>query len=173
MQIIAFGFLGVIFLGSILLYLPISNQEPIAYLDALFVSVSAVCVTGLVTVVPAVQFTVFGKIILLLLIQIGGLGVIACTMAVFLAIRKKITMKSRVMIQQTYNLETLSGLVRFIIRILKGTVLVEGIGAVLFAFYLCLSMDLSGDWHMGSSILCPHSVMQELIYWHHQLYGIC
>ena len=62
MQIIAFGFLGVIFLGSILLYLPISNQEPIAYLDALFVSVSAVCVTGLVTVVPAVQFTVFGKI---------------------------------------------------------------------------------------------------------------
>ena len=50
MQIIAFGFLGVIFLGSILLYLPISNQEPIAYLDALFVSVSAVCVTGLVTV---------------------------------------------------------------------------------------------------------------------------
>ena len=55
---------------------------------------------------------------------------IACTMAVFLAIRKKITMKSRVMIQQTYNLETLSGLVRFIIRILKGTVLVEGIGAV-------------------------------------------
>jgi len=165
MQIIAFGFLGVIFLGSILLYLPISNQEPIAYLDALFVSVSAVCVTGLVTVVPAVQFTVFGKIILLLLIQIGGLGVIACTMAVFLAIRKKITMKSRVMIQQTYNLETLSGLVRFIIRILKGTVLVEGIGAVLFSFYLCLSMDLSGDWHMGSFILCPHSVMQELIYW--------
>ena len=135
MQIIAFGFLGVIFLGSILLYLPISNQEPIAYLDALFVSVSAVCVTGLVTVVPAVQFTVFGKIILLLLIQIGGLGVIACTMAVFLAIRKKITMKSRVMIQQTYNLETLSGMVRFIIRILKGTVLVEGMGAVLFAFY--------------------------------------
>ncbi len=182
MQIIAFGFLGVIFLGSILLYLPISNQEPIAYLDALFVSVSAVCVTGLVTVFPAAQFTLFGKVVLLGLIQIGGLGVIACTMAVFvsvsavcvtglvtvfpaaqftlfgkvvllgliqigglgviactmavfLAIRKKITMKSRVMIQQTYNLETLSGMVRFIIRILKGTVLVEGIGAVLFAFH--------------------------------------
>ena len=96
MQIIAFGFLGVIFLGSILLYLPISNQEPIAYLDALFVSVSAVCVTGLVTVVPAVQFTVFGKIILLLLIQIGGLGVIACTMAVFLDnTDKKITIEKQ------------------------------------------------------------------------------
>ena len=61
MQIIAFGFLGVIFLGSILLYLPISNQEPIAYLDALFVSVSAVCVTGLVTIIPQTQFTLFGK----------------------------------------------------------------------------------------------------------------
>jgi hypothetical protein len=59
MQIIAFGFLGVIFLGSILLYLPISNQEPIAYLDALFVSVSAVCVTGLVTVFPAARFFSF------------------------------------------------------------------------------------------------------------------
>ena len=108
MQIIAFGFLGVILIGSILLFLPISNQKPIQYLDALFVSVSAVCVTGLVTISPAAQFTVFGKIVLLGLIQIGGLGVIACTMAVFLAIRKKITMKSRVMIQQTYNLETLS-----------------------------------------------------------------
>lgn len=134
MQIIAFGFLGVILIGSILLFLPISNQKPIQYLDALFVSVSAVCVTGLVTISPAAQFTVFGKIVLLGLIQIGGLGVIACTMAVFLAVRKKITMKSRVMIQQTYNLETLSGLVRFIIRILKGTFLVEGIGAVLFSF---------------------------------------
>ena len=81
MQIIAFGFLGVIFLGSILLYLPISNQEPIAYLDALFVSVSAVCVTGLVTVFPAAQFTLFGKVVLLGLIQIGGLVVIARTMA--------------------------------------------------------------------------------------------
>ena len=59
MQIIAFGFLGVILIGSILLFLPISNQEPIAYLDALFVSVSAVCVTGLVTVVPAAPIIQF------------------------------------------------------------------------------------------------------------------
>lgn len=135
MQIIAFGFIGVIFLGSVLLYLPISNHQPIAYIDALFISVSAVCVTGLVTVFPAAQFTLFGKIVLLGLIQIGGLGVIACTMAVFLVIRKKITMKNRVLIQQTYNLDTLTGMVRFIIRILRGTLLVEGIGAILFSFH--------------------------------------
>ena len=81
MQMIALGFLGVILLGGVLLWLPFSNQEPIAFADALFTSVSAVCVTGLLTIVPATQFTVAGKVILLLLIQIGGLGVIACTVA--------------------------------------------------------------------------------------------
>lgn len=133
MQMIALGFLGVIFLGSILLYLPISNQQPIRYIDALFTSASAVCVTGLVTIFPATQFTIFGKVVLLLLIQIGGLGVVACTMAVFIVMRKKITVKNRVMIQQSYNLDTLTGLVQFIIRVLKVTLRVEGIGAILYA----------------------------------------
>lgn len=133
MQLIALGFLGVILLGAVLLWLPFSNQEPLAFADALFTSVSAVCVTGLLTIVPATQFTVVGQIILLLLIQIGGLGVIACTIAFFLILRKKITMKERVMIQQTYGLDTLSGLVKYIILILKGTFLVEGIGACFYA----------------------------------------
>lgn len=133
MQLIALGFLGVILLGAVLLWLPISNQKPIAFADALFTAVSAVCVTGLVTIIPAVQFTVFGKGILLALIQIGGLGVIACTFAFFLIIKKKITMKERVVIQQTYNLDTLTGLVKFIIRILRGTFLMEGIGALFYS----------------------------------------
>ena len=133
MQKVALGFFGVIFLGGVLLWLPACNQKPIAFFDSLFTSVSAVCVTGLVTVIPAEQFTLLGKIILMLLIQIGGLGVIACTMAFFLALRRKITMKDRVMIQQAYGLDTLTGLVRFVIRILKGTLLVEGIGAILFS----------------------------------------
>ena len=134
MQMIALGFLGVILLGGVLLWLPFSNQEPIAFADALFTSVSAVCVTGLLTIVPATQFTVAGKVILLLLIQIGGLGVIACTVAFFLILRKKITMKERVIIQQTYGLDTLSGLVKYMLLILKGTFLVEGIGACCYAF---------------------------------------
>ena len=78
MQTLAIGFLGVILLGGFLLYLPVSNQQPMSFLDALFTSTTAVCVTGLVTVVPATQFTLFGKIILLILIQIGELGIIAC-----------------------------------------------------------------------------------------------
>ena len=133
MQIIALGFFGVIFLGGLILWLPVCNQKPIAFIDALFTSVTSVCVTGLVTVVPAEQFTLLGKVVVLVLIQIGGLGVIACTAAFFLLLRKRITMKGRIMIQQAYGLDTLSGMVRFVIRILKGTFFVEGIGAVLFA----------------------------------------
>ena len=71
LQITAIGFLGIILLGGILLYLPVSNTRQIAFIDALFTSVTSVCVTGLVTVVPASQFTIFGKVILLILIQIG------------------------------------------------------------------------------------------------------
>ena len=71
-RIISIGFFGVILLGSLLLWLPFSNHQPIRYIDALFTAVTCVCVTGLVTVVPAAQFTVAGKVILLILIQIGG-----------------------------------------------------------------------------------------------------
>ena len=82
-QTVVIGFFGVILGGGILLSLPICNQKPIEFIDALFTSVSSVCVTGLVTIVPAEQFTLLGKIILLLLIQVGGLGVIACMSAFF------------------------------------------------------------------------------------------
>lgn len=133
MQILAIGFLGTIFIGGVLLWLPVSNTRPITFLDALFTSVTAVCVTGLVTVVPAVQFTLMGKVILLILIQIGGLGVIACVTGFFIILRRKITVRERVIIQETYNMEHLSGMVAFIIKIIKGTFLVEGIGALFFA----------------------------------------
>ena len=133
-QLIALGFFGVIFLGGVLLWMPFSNQKPIEFVDALFTSVTSVCVTGLVTIVPAEQFTFVGKVILLLLIQIGGLGIIACISAFYLILGKKISMKNRITIQQAYGLDTLSGMVKFVIRILKGTFLVEGIGAVLYAF---------------------------------------
>ena len=134
MQLIAAGFLGTILLGGVLLYLPVCNTKPIQFIDALFTATSAVCVTGLVTIVPATQFTVLGKGILLVLIQIGGLGVIACTFSFFLVLKKKITLRERIIIQETYNMDTLSGLVKFLIKIIKGTFIVEGVGAVLFSF---------------------------------------
>ena len=90
--------------------------------------------TGLVTVVPAAQFTVAGKVILLILIQIGGLGIIACTTAFLILVGKRINMKERVVIQEAYGLSTLQGMIRFIERVLWGTFLVEGIGAIGYSF---------------------------------------
>lgn len=146
MQLLVTGFLGIIFVGAVLLWLPVSNQEPIAFIDALFTSVSAVCVTGLVTIVPAAQFTVFGKVILLLLIQIGGLGIIVCMTVFFMLLGKRITLRQRVYIQQTYNMDTLSGMVRLIIWVLKVTFAAEAIGAA------CYSLRFIPEYGVGKGI---------------------
>ena len=98
MKILVIGFLSVIVLGAVLLWLPVSNEKPISFLDALFTSTTSVCVTGLVTVVPKYQFTIMGKIILLILIQIGGLGIIACITAFFMLLKRKITVKERILL---------------------------------------------------------------------------
>lgn len=90
--------------------------------------------TGLVTVTPASQFTVFGKIILLILIQIGGLGVIACAVLFFFLLRRKIGLRERVMIQEAYGARQLGGIVRLVKKIITGTLAVEGGGAFLYAF---------------------------------------
>ena len=132
LQITAVGFLGVIFLGGILLYLPVSNTQPIAFIDALFTSVTSVCVTGLVTIVPASQFTLFGKVVLLILIQIGGLGVIACATIFFFLLRRKITVRERVVLQEAYGAQRLGGIVRMVKKVILGTLIVEGGGALLY-----------------------------------------
>ncbi|MGN0332529.1 MAG: TrkH family potassium uptake protein [Lachnospiraceae bacterium] len=133
-RITAAGFFCIILLGAVLLYLPISNQKPIAFVDALFSSVSAVCVTGLMTVTTATQFTLFGKIVLLILIQIGGLGIIACATAFFMIARRQITVRERVIIQESYGMYTFGGIVDMVKKIIVGTLIVEGIGAVFYMF---------------------------------------
>ena len=148
MHIVALGFLGVIFMGGVILWLPVCNQKPIEFIDALFTSVTSVCVTGLVTIVPAEQFTLFGQVVMMILIQIGGLGVIACMALFFLMLRKKITMKSRILIQEAYGLDSLSGLVKYIIRVIRGTFIVEGIGAVLLSIKFIPEFGIAkGIWY--------------------------
>lgn len=134
-QMMVFGFAAVILLGGILLSFPICNADGkwLNFIDALFTSCTSVCVTGLVTVVPAEQFTLLGKMVILLLIQFGGLGIIACTMGAFLILRRQITIRNRVVIQESYNLNTLSGLVVMLKFVLCGTFLAEGIGAFFYA----------------------------------------
>ena len=133
MKILAAGFLFVIVTGAVLLWLPVSNQKPIEFFDALFTSASAVCVTGLVTIIPQTQFTLFGKVILLILIQIGGLGIIACVTAFFFLLRRQITVRERMVIQETYNADSMGGIVGMVRRILIGTFTVEGVGALFYA----------------------------------------
>lgn len=148
MGTLAVGFFGVILLGGILLWLPFCNQKPAAFMDSLFMATTAVCVTGLTTYAPAVQLTMAGKVILLGLIQIGGLGVIGCMASFFLLLRRKITVKERVLFQESYNLDSLGGIVGFVRKVILGTLAVEGIGAVFFAIQFVPEFGLvQGVWY--------------------------
>lgn len=134
-QIIACGFLVAILFGAILLTLPISaaNGESTGFIDALFTATSSTCVTGLTTVNTLEHWSGFGKVIILVLIQFGGLGVITFTTALLLIMRRKITLKERLLIQDAYNLDTLSGLVKLTINVMKGTFAVEAVGAIIYS----------------------------------------
>lgn len=134
-RIIALGFAAAILVGAFILMLPVSAADgtwtnPI---DALFTATTSICVTGLVTVTTAAHWSLFGQIVILILAQLGGLGVITAAMCVLILVGKRITLKDRMLIQETYNMDTLSGLVKLVVRIVKGTFLLEGIGAVLYA----------------------------------------
>lgn len=135
-RVITGAFALVILLGSLLLSMPFATApgQHTNYIDALFTSTSAVCVTGLVTVTTAVQWSFIGKIIILLLAQLGGLGVTTVVLFFCVLVGKKITLKQRMIIQESYNLDTMAGLVKLIKQIVKGTLVIEGIGVILFSF---------------------------------------
>lgn len=143
------GFLLGALLGAVLLTLPVSTRpgQSISFLDALFVSTSGICVTGLSTVNIGQTFSVFGQIVLLLLIQFGGLGIVTFTTMVLWMFRRRITLSDRMLIQSAYNLDTLSGLVRLTMRILKVTLCLEGMGAVGYAFVFIPEFGLKGIWY--------------------------
>lgn len=132
-RIIALGFISVILLGSVLLSLPCSIQEGVSvrYIDALYTSTSAVCVTGLITVDAGDTFTYLGQFFLAALIQIGGLGVTAIGTGVILAMGKKVNLKGRNIIREAMNLDSGKGVIRFIKTVFLTTVAFEITGAVL------------------------------------------
>lgn len=131
-RIIAAGFLTVILVGSLLLCLPCSLKDgvDISYIDALYTSTSAVCVTGLVVVDAGDTFSVFGQIVLGLLIQIGGLGVTAVGTGIIIAMGKKVDLKGRNLIRESLNVDSGKGLVGFIRDIFITTIVFELLGAV-------------------------------------------
>ena len=126
------GFLGVILLGSLLLLLPISSADgkPKNYIDCLFTSVSCTCVTGLITLNTATTWSLFGQFVLLLLIQIGGLGVITVTMIFSVALGKRIGLSGRSIMQDSVSAMEIKGIVKFAKFIVFGVLIFEAAGAV-------------------------------------------
>lgn len=170
-QLITLGFLAAVLVGSVLLTLPISSAsgEMTPYLDALFTSATSVCVTGLTVVDTFSHWSLFGKIVILLLIQLGGLGVISFTTGIMVLIGRKITLKDRLLLESAFNLDNLSGLVRFLGKVFKGTMLIEGVGALLSMPVFCPQYGLRGIWisifhsvsafcNAGIDILGPNSL---------------
>lgn len=133
--VIAAGFALIILAGTLLLMLPFAAKSGRAtpFLDALFTATSATCVTGLVTVSTALHWSFFGKCVILLLIQIGGLGFMSVMTAASLLVRRTITLRERMVIGAGFNLDSYGGIVRLTRRVLFGTLLFEGIGAALLS----------------------------------------
>ena len=147
-EILALGFAIVILVGTFLLLLPISSNHT-DFLDALFTATSATCVTGLVVYDTATHWTLFGQIVILILIQIGGLGFI--TIGVFLAtyLKKKISLRQRGLIEESVSSLELAGGVILVKHIIKGTFLFEGIGAVILSLVFIEDFGLLKGIYLG------------------------
>lgn len=148
-RIIMLGFLLGALCGTACLLLPFSVKKGVSMeaLDALFVAVSSICVTGLSTVNIGQTFSAFGQAVILLLIQFGGLGIVTFTTIVLCIFRQRITLSERILIQNAYNLDTLSGLVKLTMRIVKTTLFLEAIGAFGYAFVFVPKFGLKGVWY--------------------------
>ncbi len=147
-HIILFSFFAAVLVGAVLLALPISsaNGEWTSLVDALFTSTTATCVTGLVVVPTFSAWSTFGQIVILCLIQIGGLGVITVISILSMIFHRKIGLSDRLLLQDAFNLNTLSGLSKFVKKVVLGTFLVEGIGALLYMIVFIPEFGLKGIW---------------------------
>lgn len=169
---IGFSFFMVIFIGSVLLAMPFSNQEGqmTGYIDHLFTATSATCVTGLVSVVPSQQYTLIGQIIILILIQIGGLGFLTLMSVMYVLIRKKLTFSNKLVMQEALNTDSLKDLGEYIKKVIKYTIFFEGIGAlclmlvfipefgIIKGFYYGIFHSISAFCNAGFDILGSQSL---------------
>ena len=147
-QIILLSFLMVILAGSLLLSLPFSSADGrgVPYIDALFTATTATCVTGLVTVTTATAWSPFGQVVILLLIQIGGLGVITVVSWLLLLMHRRLGLRDNLLLQDAFNLNSLSGLAHFVKRVVAGTLVIEGAGAALYMTVFVPQFGLRGVW---------------------------
>ncbi|HIS31552.1 MAG TPA: H(+)-transporting ATPase [Candidatus Limivivens intestinipullorum] len=155
-RLIAMGFAGVILLGTLILLLPISVRKDatVTFVDALFTSTSAVCVTGLIAIDTADHFTPFGQGVVAALIQIGGLGVSSVGIGLILAAGKRVGMKGRTLAREALNVDSYKGIIRLVRSVLFMTLGFEIVGAVLS--FLVFSRDYPFVHALGISIF--HSI---------------
>ncbi|MBP3390075.1 MAG: potassium transporter KtrB [Clostridia bacterium] len=147
-HIILMSFLIAILIGALLLSLPISSADGKAkpFLDALFTATTSTCVTGLVVTPTVSSWSAFGQVVILILIQVGGLGVITIMSGLMILLHKKIGIGDRVLLQDAFNLNSLSGLVRFVKKVVAGTLIIEGIGALLYMTVFIPEFGAKGIW---------------------------
>ncbi len=149
-RIIILGFAGAVLLGSLLLMLPFATREGegASFADAVFTAVSAVCVTGLVVQDTAAYWSAFGQAVILLLIQIGGMGVVTVAVAVFVASGKRISLKERSTMQEAISANQVGGIVRLTGFIIKAAACFELLGALVMAPAFCREFGLArGMWY--------------------------
>ncbi|WP_297713656.1 TrkH family potassium uptake protein [Clostridium sp.] len=134
-QVLALGFILVILVGALILTLPISTTsgESANFLDALFTATSAVCVTGLIVVDTGTYWNMFGQTVIMILIEIGGLGFMSFTTLIAIILGKKITLRERLILQDAMNTFNIQGLVKMVKYVLVFTVSVQFFGALLFS----------------------------------------
>jgi trk system potassium uptake protein TrkH len=142
-RLIIFTFLAVIFTGAFTLMLPFATTKPISFIDALYTATSATCVTGLIVKDTPIDFTGFGQVVILFMIQIGGLGYM--TIATFMAImlRKKLSHRDQMILKTSLNYDTFSGVVRFLKNVFKMVLAIELIGAIILAVRFYMDMPFA------------------------------
>ncbi|MCM3338977.1 TrkH family potassium uptake protein [Paenibacillus sp. MER TA 81-3] len=150
-RILVVGFALIILLGAFLLMLPISNSngQPLSFVDAFFTATSATCVTGLVVVDTGTNFTVFGQVVIMLLIQVGGLGFMTMATLFALAFKKRISLKERLILQEALNQGSMEGIVRLIRKVLLFAFCIEGTAAILFATRWAFDLPLGQAIYFG------------------------
>lgn len=150
-QLIALGYLVLITIGTLLLSLPISsrNHASVGFISALFTATSATCVTGLVIADTYTQWSLLGQLIILLLIQIGGLGFMTIVTLFSFLLKRKIGLKERGLLRESVNTMYVGGIVRMIKKILIGTLLFEGLGVILLSIRFVPRMGLAKGIYNG------------------------
>lgn len=178
-QIIALGFLIAIIIGSILLMLPISSADGTytPLIDSLFTATTSVCVTGLVVVNTFEHWSRFGQFVILLLIQFGGLGIVTFTTSLLLLLRRKVTLKDRLLLQDAFNLSSMTGLVKFAKKVIAGALTIEAVGAFFYCFtfipefglteglWISVFTSVSAFCNAGIDIIGPDSLSSYVTNW--------